>query len=45
MIVGILFVSDNDLILEVRLGERILLVFELILGVVGLFIVIKNSII
>lgn len=41
MIVGVLFENDKDSILEVRFGDIMLLEFEFILEVIGLFIVIK----
>lgn len=41
MIVGVLFENDKDSILEARFGDIMLLEFEFILEVIGLFIVIK----
>lgn len=44
MTVGTSFVSDNDSISEARLGDRILLELELILGAAGSLTATKNSI-
>jgi len=44
MTVGASFAKDNDSISEARLGDRILLELELILGAAGSFAATKNSI-